>query len=153
MTELLQLTARLIASELHTRLERGIIRFGVLARHLPFFDPATLCNELAVDLAHQRCCIAFIGYSDETLASYSGVATSVEQAVAWRNSSNIAVPLLIFVNPMRPPEKIHSLELLEPFEDVDLRRVVYIEGKRSQPQNERIWSVLLTKEVMLLNVK
>lgn len=146
MTALLQLTAWLITNELHTRLEQGRIRFGILARRLPSFDPVVLCREFESELTRQRCRIAFVGYTDEALATFSGVVTTVEQAVAWRNNDEIAVPILIFVNPLRPPEKIHSLELLEPFEDADLRQAVCREGKHSQPQHSRIWSTLLTKE-------
>ncbi|NTV99783.1 MAG: hypothetical protein HGA19_00590 [Oscillochloris sp.] len=140
-------TARLLAKVLHAGIAEDVFRFGVLARRLPSFDPFILCRELAPDLAEQRCLLALIGFVDTTLAMFPGVATMVEQAVEWRNNDQITVPVLVFVNPLHMPEKIHSLELLEPFEDTDLRQAVCREGLRSQPQNKLIWSVLLRRDV------
>jgi DNA segregation ATPase FtsK/SpoIIIE, S-DNA-T family len=143
-------TARLIARAIRQRLETRQVRFGLLARNLPPFDPQTLHDLFAADLVMPAPALrlALIGYTLTGSIDPNTVTTDVEQAVAWRNDPQVSSPLVVLLNPQHMAEKVHSLELLEPFEDNDLRRAIAREGQQSDsPQHQLIWRVLNSSEL------
>jgi hypothetical protein len=139
-----QTTARLVAYAINNFLEQKNPGFGLLARTLPPFDIVTFCRELAPDPDQLR--VALIGFNTNgNLPDY--VATTVEEAVAWRNAVDIKVPLVVILNAEAnfTQTKIHSLELLEPFEDTDLYREICKLGKiesRSNSLQKKVWEIV-----------
>src|SRR5438874_878104 len=123
-----RIAAKVIASAILNRIERGTVRFGLLARNLPLFDSQVLYNELSASIAQQKLRLALIGFPFMQTHGDIPVATAIEQAVEWRNNPDINIPIVVILNPQTTHEKVHSLELFDTFEDTDLRRHVCIYG-------------------------
>ncbi len=148
-------TAELIASALRERIasRNSPVRFGILAQNLPPFDVQTLYTKLIEGIPDAQAMfrLALIGFDDNAFPE--GVATMAEQAVEWRNDPSMTVPLIVILNPQRviEIEKIHSLELLEPFEDTQLQRAICKTGRKQSKthpnatQVELLWDVLCKK--------
>ena len=133
-----KMMARLVANAIRQRVRN--IRFGLLARSLPPFDAYTLYESLKPDLNNLR--LALIGFEDGGDYASVGIATNVEKAVEWRNDLNISVPIVVILNAAVQQEKIHSLELLEPFTDQDLRRAICKQGEneaKDDPLQKQLW--------------
>src|SRR6266566_7224010 len=144
-----QTTARLLAAALQERIRSGTVRFGLLARNLPPFDGTTLCEELRPALARGVVRLALIGFAAVNAPQESGIITTVEQAVAWRNDPANQVPLVVLLNPQQAQEKVHSLEMFDSFEDVDLHRVICKQGmKRAHPHYKLLWEVLRRSDIL-----
>lgn len=135
-------TACLIARAIQ---DRQRVQFGLLARSLPPFDTYTFYTALKPELDHLR--LALLGFDDVDDRFPKEVAREVESAIQWRNDPHITVPLVVILNPTKQFEKIHSLGLLEPFTDQDLRRAIYRlatdEARNvSNYLQEKVWQVL-----------
>lgn len=119
--------AILIAATLQEQIES--IRFGLLARNMPQFDPQTLYEAMQDELNAGNLRLALIGYTLSVPPNQECVTLAVEQAVAWRNDPDgSTTPIVVLLNPQNEPERIHSLEMLEPFTDADLRRSIVQRG-------------------------
>ena len=141
-------TAHLIAAALQKRVHEGV-RFGLIIHSLPPFDVRTLYEALKPGLKDIR--LALLGFHDEASWLPDNIAKDVETAVAWRNNTTITNPLIIILNPTEQQDKIHSLELLEPFTDEELRRTICkqaeVEAKtKNDPLTERLWHELGLKQ-------
>src|SRR6266446_21527 len=138
-----QTTANLIASAIHWRIERNTVRFGLLARNIPLFDPQVLFNELSLSIVQQKLRLALIGFSPVETPEDIQIATSVEQAVEWRNNPGVNIPIVVILNPQATPEKLHSLEMFDSFEDADLRRhICTFAAETSTGDKRALWDVL-----------
>ncbi len=116
------IAARLIALAIQNRLEAGV-QFGLLAQSLPPFDIFGLYDALKPDPDRLR--VALLGFDDEFHDHFPPeVAHDVETAISWRNDPNISARLVVILNPTASLEKTHSLSMLEPFTDQDLRRAI-----------------------------
>jgi hypothetical protein len=115
--------ARLIASAIQSCLDSGT-RFGLLAKSLPPFDLITLYKTLNPQPESLR--LALLGFNDIDDQFPSQVARDVETAISWRNDPKISAKLVVILNPTASLEKTHSLSMLEPFTDQDLRRSIYL---------------------------
>lgn len=144
-----QTTARLVATALQERIRSGAVRFGLLARNLPPFDGTTLCEELRPALVRGVVRLALIGFAAVNAPQESEIITTIEQAVAWRNDPNNKVPLVVLLNSQQAQEKVHSLEMFDTFEDVDLHRAVCKQGmKGSHPHYKLLWEVLRRSDIL-----
>src|SRR5260370_35551354 len=94
-----QTAALFIASAVHQRLTNNTIRFGLLARNIPLFDPQVLYNQLKGSIAEQKLRLALIGFSPVEIAEGIQIATSIEQTVQWRNNPDIRIPIVVILNP------------------------------------------------------
>src|SRR5258708_18832236 len=117
-----QTTAQLLATALQERIMSRTVRFGLLARNLPPFDATTLCDELETVLSQGELRLALIGFTGVDKSRFPEIAMNIEPALVWRNDPNIAVPLVVVLNPRQVQEKVHSLELFDAFEDADLHK-------------------------------
>jgi hypothetical protein len=135
----------LIAEALSEALERT--RFGLLARNMPRFDPQKLYGRLQAALDAGKLRLALIGYACDVPSDPECFTRDVVQAVAWRNDDSTR-PIVAILNPVDAPEKIHSLEMLEPFTDADLWRSIVQRGiTESTGQVREFWYVLKRKDV------
>jgi hypothetical protein len=133
--ELKQTTAHLIGSAIRGFIEEG--DFGLLARSLPSFDGRILCEVLEPETEKLR--LALIGFEENNFPG--NVATTVEEAIAWRNDSRISVPIVVILSAeaSHQQEKIHSLELLKPFTDSDLRHAICHKGEEESADTLKKW--------------
>ena len=127
------------------------VKFGVIARDLPTIDPVTLVSELMPVLMADKLRLALIGYDNENIPQHPALVVTIEDAVSLRNSPDMKVPLVVIVNPRRLPEKIHSLEMLEPFTDQHLVQSVCLAGEKMTPApGQDLWKALRRRDVMRL---
>ncbi len=141
-----QTLALLIAAALQERLEQT--RFGLLARNMPQFEPQLLYGAMQTALDAGELRLALVGYTVSEPFNPEHVTFDVEQAVAWRNDNSVT-PIVAILNPLKAQEKIHSLEMLEPFTDADLRHSIVQRGiDESTSQTEKVfWRTLKRKNV------
>jgi hypothetical protein len=135
-----QITAHLIAAAIRGFIEEG--DFGLLARSLPSFDGHVLCEALELETGKLR--LALIGFDEGHFPE--SVATTVEEAITWRNDSRINVPIVVILSAeaSHQQEKIHSLELLKPFTDSNLRHAICYKGEQesTDTRNKWLWHAL-----------
>lgn len=148
-------TATLIAIALRKRLEmtQRPVHFGLFVRNMPDFDVQKLYNEFVQEIQQspqpfRLALIGFDGIADKT------IATTVEKAITWRNEPAITTPLIVILNPQhtQEQEKLHSLELFEPFEDTDLQRAICQFGQQQSKKQgnyslSHLWAVLKYKNL------
>lgn len=108
--------SRLLAKAIAARI--GKTRIGLLANALPPFDPTQFCTELQNETATPLR-IGLLGFDDFS-AGNSVVTQSVESVVGWRNEDSLNDKLVVILNAQKEQPKVHSLHMLEPFNDVDL---------------------------------
>lgn len=115
------IAAHLIALAIKDRLVSNV-QFGLLAQSLPPFDAFELYTALNPEVENLR--LAFLGFNDIDDRFPPEIARDVETAISWRNDPTVSSRIIVILNPTRPVDKIHSLTLLDPFTDQDLRQAI-----------------------------
>ncbi|MCI0564900.1 MAG: DUF87 domain-containing protein [Chloroflexi bacterium] len=134
-------TARLIVNALLEHVDQ--VRLGLIANMLPPFDVSTLCQLLQSHLSRIR--LALIDFDNIAIDSASRVATQVETVIGWRNDPELTEKLIVILNAAAQQEKTHSLEVLEPFTDEDLRRAICRQAEQEaqdDPLRQQLWHEL-----------
>ncbi len=96
-----QTASRLIAAAILQYIKANNVRFGLLARNLPWFDLIILCEEFKTALTRQEILLALLGFENSQIGGFPQVATAVEEVVAWRNDPGINIPIVVILNPQR----------------------------------------------------
>ena len=132
--------SRLMAKAIAVRI--GQTRIGLLANALPPFDPTQFCTELQLetDIPLRVGLLGFHDFSTENGA----ITQSVESVVGWRNEDGLSDKLVVILNAQEEQPKVHSLHMLEPFNDVDLYIAIcrQAEIEAGTSFQEKLWGEL-----------
>lgn len=138
-----QTASSLIANAILQYIQDKNPRFGLLVRNLPSFDTIALCDGFNTALMQQKLRLALVGFENSSIEGYPQISITVEKTVEWRNDPSINVPIIIILNPRKTQEKVHSLELFDLFQDVDLKRYIYAYGMQTGTNEQKaIWETL-----------
>jgi hypothetical protein len=137
------ITSKIIVDAILEKLNSA--QLGLLIRSLPTFHETILLDGLNSAPTNRR--IALLGFSEVGLSPSAWVARNPETVISWRNDPDFTGKLIVILNPLKQFEKIHSLELLDPFTDEDLRAYIIKFGQKTAnaEQNyiaEAVWKYL-----------
>ena len=137
--------SHLLAKAISQRIQNT--RIGLRADALPPFKPDVFYKELMTLLPANSVRVGLLEF--EPIAhELERLTHSAETAVRWRNDSDRNEKLVIILNPIKEQQKVHSLHMLEPFNDDTFYEAVCQQGiaDATNPIVEKVWQSLLRKQ-------
>lgn len=118
-------------------------RMGLRVDALPFFEPKIFYDELIKIFPNNNVRLGLLGF--EVISEESDWLThSAETAVRWRNEPNRNEKLIIILNPTQELQKVHSLHMLEPFNDEKFYQSICQQGIENVTDEVvvKVWTTL-----------